>query len=108
MTATVLPRVLPAEHRVSRTPYLVLAVLQVLDVLTTGWILARIGNVHEGNPVVRTLLDGAGLYAGLAALLLAKVLVVGVLYVCQTRVRLAQAVYGAVIVNNLLALGMLL
>lgn len=101
MTVTLLPvRAERTRHR----PYALLAGLQIADVALTGWILHHWTARAEGNPVAAFMLDRAGLWVGLALLLVAKLAVVWVFYDCQTRVRLALALYTAVLVNNTLFL----
>jgi hypothetical protein len=96
-----------AAVRTSTVPYVVLAVLQVLDVLTTFTILRwfAVGRA-EGNPIVAHLFGGVGLAWGCAALLAFKLAVVALFYVCQSPVKIAGAIYGLVIVNNVLLLGL--
>lgn len=81
-----------------------LAALQVMDVLTTGWVLSRFVDASEANPFVAALLSTAGLALGLVILLALKLAVVYAMWTYQTKVRLANAIYTAVIVNNLLVL----
>ena len=102
-TITLLP---VAKPRIVHRPYIFLAILQVLDVATTGWILHHFSTAAEGNPVVAALLSTAGLAAGLGILLALKLAVVWLLWNCQTGTKIANAIYGAVIVNNLLFLFM--
>lgn len=60
---SVLPR---RAKRTVHKPYIVLSLLQVLDVLTTGIILGvYVGAGREGNPFVSTIFDHAGLVVGL-------------------------------------------
>lgn len=106
MTVTVLP---VRQPRLIHKPYLALAGLQVADVITTGIILSFWGDSHsEGNPLVNTLFQWNGLMIGLMILLAFKLAVVALFWDCQTRVRLASAIYGLVIVNNVLLLAVLL
>ena len=86
----------------SRRPYVVLAVLQVLDVLTTGLVLAYFEGSSEGNPLVASLFSNLGLALGLLVLLVAKLAAVYLFWRCQTGVRLSKAIYGLVVFNNLL------
>lgn len=105
MSTTVLP-VLAAERTTTR-PYVALGGLQVLDVLTTFAILTwfAAGRV-EGNPIAAAVFSSAGLAVGCLVLLVFKMAVVGLFYACQTKVRFASAIYGIVVVNNLLLLGL--
>lgn len=102
MTAiTLLP---VAKPRVIHKPYIFLAALQALDVATTGWILHHFSSAAEGNPIVAAFFNTAGLGIGLGLLLALKLGVVGLLWNCQTGTKIANAIYGAVILNNLLFL----
>ena len=87
--------------------YHLLAGLQVADVATTWFILANSAHHAEGNPVVAAMIGGAGLAVAMVLLLLFKLAVVAVLWRKGTGVRFVSALYGAVIVNNGLALGLL-
>jgi hypothetical protein len=97
MTAITLPRL-----HVRR--YQMLAMLQVLDVLTTWVILSRFSERAEGNPIVAGLIHHGGLELAMLSLLAVKLTVVFALYRKQTGVKLMSAIYSAVIVNNVLAL----
>jgi len=88
--------------------YRFLAGLQVADVATTWVILANFSSKAEGNPVVATMIHHAGLQVAMIALLVVKLAVVYVLYEKQTGVNLMSAIYGLVVFNNLLALGLAL
>lgn len=99
MTITVLP---VRKERVRHRPYLLLALFQVADVLTTGFILNAWTARAEGNPIAAFILHHRGLLPGLTLLLALKLAMVWVFYVCQTGVRLASALYSLVIANNLL------
>ncbi len=102
MTLTLLPVRQP--HRTHK-PYLTLAALQILDVVTTGIILSFwAGSAQEGNPLVATLFHRTGLMVGLVVLLALKLAVVALFWDCQTKVRFASAIYGLVITNNLILL----
>jgi hypothetical protein len=100
-TITLLPVVKP---RIVYKPHVFLAVLQVLDVLTTGWILHNFSSAAEGNPIVAAIFISTGLAVGLCLLLALKLGAVWLLWVCQTGVKIASTIYGAVILNNLLFL----
>ena len=71
-------------------------------------ILANFAHKSEGNPVVATMIHHAGLQIAMVALLVVKLSIVYVLYQKQTGVNLMSAIYGLVIFNNLLALGLAL
>ncbi len=86
--------------------YLLLATLQVLDVATTWTILANVSARAEANPIVGGLIDHGGLAVAMVTLLAVKLAVVRVLYEKQTGVKLMSAVYGLVIFNNVLFLGL--
>lgn len=86
--------------------YHALAGLQVLDVATTWVILANWTARAEGNPIVAGLIHHTGLVVAMVALLVVKLAVVRVLYEKQTGVKLMSAVYGLVVANNLLFLGL--
>jgi hypothetical protein len=86
--------------------YQLLAGLQVADVATTWVILANFTHKQEGNPVVATMIDHAGLQVAMLGLLVLKLAIVYVLYEKQTGVNIMSAIYGLVIFNNLLALGL--
>ncbi len=86
--------------------YLLLAALQVLDVATTWTILANVSTRAEANPIVGGLIEHGGLSAAMVTLLAIKLAVVRVLYEKQTGVKLMSAVYGLVIFNNALFLGL--
>lgn len=86
--------------------YQALAGLQVLDVATTWVILANWTARAEGNPIVAGLIHHTGLVVAMVALLVVKLAVVWVLYEKQTGVKLMSAVYGLVVANNLLFLGL--
>jgi hypothetical protein len=88
--------------------YQLLAGLQVADVATTWTILANFTSASEGNPVVATIIHHTGLQVAMVALLVVKLAVVYVLYEKQTGVNLMSAIYGLVVFNNLLALGLAL
>ena len=94
-------------ERIVRRPYIALAGLQVLDVLTTGVILGVfVGAGREGNPVAATLFEHAGLMVGLAVMLVAKLATVSVLWWAQFPPRLPNAIYGMVVFNNALILAL--
>lgn len=103
MSLTVLPQ-FAGETPIVR-PYQWLAGLQVLDVATTWIILWFWSTRAEGNPVAAAMLHSYGLTLGLAMLLVLKLGVVWLFWRCQTKVRLASAIYGVVIANNLVFLG---
>jgi hypothetical protein len=88
--------------------YRLLAGLQVADVATTWYILATFTHKAEGNPVVATMIDHSGLQVAMIGLLVVKLAVVYVLYEKQTGINLMSAIYGLVVFNNLLALGLAL
>ncbi len=88
--------------------YRLLAGLQVADVATTWFILGNFSARAEGNPVVATVIHHTGLQVAMIALLVVKLAVVYVLYEKQTGVNLMSAIYGLVVFNNLLALGLAL
>lgn len=99
---SVLPR---RAARTVRKPYVVLALLQALDVALTGIILGvYVGAGREGNPFVSTIFDHAGLILGLAIILVLKLGTVGVLYWAQFPAKIPNAIYGLVIFNNVLVL----
>lgn len=101
MSLTLLPvRKTREVHR----PYAILAVLQVLDVATTGWILHHFAGAEEANPLVDSLFSGVGLFAGLGILLAFKLAVVYTFWACQTGPKIALTIYSIVIINNALAL----
>jgi hypothetical protein len=106
--ATVLapPTALAPSRKALR--YQLLAGLQVADVATTWVILANFSSKAEGNPVVSTMIDHAGLQVAMIALLVVKLAVVYVLYEKQTGINIMSAIYGLVVFNNLLALGLAL
>lgn len=83
-----------------------LATLQVVDVASTWIILANWTARAEGNPVVSELIHRSGLVAAMLTLLVVKLAVVFVLYEKQTGVKLMSALYGLVVANNLLFLGL--
>lgn len=85
-------------------PYLALAALQVVDVLTTGWILSHFTDASEGNPVVGHLLDGVGLPLGMMMILVLKLAVVYSLWTRQTGAKIILSIYTLVVLNNLLVL----
>jgi len=88
--------------------YRLLAGLQLADVATTWIILANFSSKAEGNPVVATMIHHAGLQVTMIGLLVVKLAVVYVLYEKQTGVNIMSAIYGLVVFNNLLALGLAL
>lgn len=90
--------------RLVHKPYILLAVLEVLDVLTTGIILNIYVGVREGNPLVATLFHHTGLLIGLGILLVAKLAAVALFWDTQFPVKIANAIYGLVVFNNLLIL----
>ncbi len=92
--------------RLVHRPYVALAGLQILDVLTTGLILGFFVSHQEGNPVVATLFHHVGLISGLGILLALKLGAVAVFWDCQFPVKIANAIYGLVIFNNALVLGL--
>ncbi len=98
---TLLPQ---TRERTVHRPYLLLAGLQFADVALTWFILASWSERAEGNPLAAWLLDGVGLEAGLLLLLSFKLAAVGLFYATQFPVRLAAAVYGLVVLNNVLFL----
>lgn len=96
--ATIFPApVVETDEQIWR-PYAGLAGLQVADVTLTAFVLA-VGGVEQ-NPLARVLTDVG--WPGLAMLLIVKLWLVLLLFQRQTRVRLASALYAAVVVNNLL------
>lgn len=88
--------------------YQLLAGLQVADVATTWVILANFSTKAEGNPVVAQMIHHGGLQLAMIGLLVVKLAVVYVLYEKQTGINIMSAVYGLVVFNNLLALGLAL
>jgi len=84
--------------------YVILAVMQIMDVLTTWFILSRWGERAEGNPVVAWVIGNVSLGPAMVMLLAIKLTVVWALFRKQTGVRLISALYGLVLVNNLLFL----
>lgn len=92
--------------RVVHRPYVWLAGLEFMDVLTTGIILGFFVGSSEGNPIVRALFDHTGLVVGLLILLIAKLVAVAIFWTTQFPVKIATAVYGMVVFNNLLILGL--
>lgn len=102
-TVTVLPKL--ADNPTVIKPYLWLAGLQVLDVLTT-WVVLNFWSQHaEGNPVAAMVLNSFGLTVGLLIMLVFKLSVVWLFWRCQTGVKLASGIYSLVVANNLLFLG---
>jgi len=101
MAVTLLP--VRKERSVHRS-YVILALLQLLDVATTWFILHNWSVRAEGNPVAAWLLDGAGLNAGLLILLAFKLGAVYLFWSCQTGTKIANSLYGLVVTNNLLFL----
>src|SRR3546814_898932 len=99
-----------AEAATSRRAgrYQLLAGLQVADVATTWVILANFSTKAEGNPVVAQMIHHGGLQVAMVALLVVKLAVVYVLYEKQTGINVMSAIYGLVVFNNLLALGLAL
>lgn len=91
--------------RVARR-YQLLAGLQVADVATTWVILANFSTRAEGNPVVAQMIHHGGLQLAMIGLLVVKLAVVYVLYEKQTGINIMSAIYGLVVFNNLLALGL--
>lgn len=104
MAVTLTPRF--ADVRDRTRPYLLLAGLQVLDVALTWFILASWSARAEGNPLVSHGITTLGLPAAMMLVLAFKLGVVWLFYLCQTKVRLVSALYGLVIFNNLLFLGL--
>lgn len=100
MSFTIMP--VQAEIRKTNRPYLYLATLQLLDVLTTGYILHYWALRAEGNPIAALILSEFGLSIGLTILLAFKLFTVWMFWICQTKVRIAKAIYSLVILNNLL------
>lgn len=101
MSITLLPS---PQQRLVHKPYLWLAALQVLDVATTWMVLRWFAEANEANPLVDFLFNTVGLTTGLVALLALKLSVVYTLWVCQTKTKIAIAIYSAVIANNVLFL----
>ena len=97
----------PVVPRVARR-YQLLAGLQVADVATTWVILANFSTKAEGNPVVAQMIHHGGLQLAMIGLLVVKLAVVYVLYEKQTGINVMSAIYGLVVFNNLLALGLAL
>jgi hypothetical protein len=98
MPITLMPTI--PKVRTSHIPYIVLAVMQLLDVLTTGWILHNWSIRAEGNPVVAAIFGGLGLPLGLTLLLALKLGVVYILWICQSGAKIALTLYTMVLVNN--------
>jgi hypothetical protein len=88
--------------------YQLLAGLQVADVATTWVILANFSSKAERNPVVAQMIHHGGLQLAMIGLLVVKLAVVYVLYEKQTGINIMSAIYGLVVFNNLLALGLAL
>lgn len=99
---TILPTPFVAVERPIVRPYAMLGALQVADVGLTAAVLAVGG--AEQNPLARFLTDLG--WTGLALLLLIKLCLVCLLFQKQTPVKLASAVYTAVVANNLLMLAL--
>lgn len=96
----------PVSITVRKSPswtYSLLAGFQVLDVLTTWWILGFLGG-SEANPIVDAFINGVGLPASMLSLLAFKLTIVYLLWRKGSGVRFISAIYGAVIFNNLLFL----
>lgn len=106
MSVTVLPRI--SEARVAVTRYYMLALLQILDVATTWYILTSWSKSAERNPLIKSIIDTVGIDRGLFIILLFKLGVVALFYYCQTGVKLASAIYSLVIINNVLFLALYL
>ncbi len=104
-TATATAPVRPAAARAAGR-YQLLAGLQVADVATTWVILANFSTKSEGNPVVAQMIHHGGLQLAMIGLLVVKLAVVYVLYEKQTGINVMSAIYGLVVFNNLLALGL--
>lgn len=103
MTTTLLPVIV--SERPSTAPYVWLGGLQILDVATTFTILTWFAAGRaEGNPIVAAAFGTLGLAIGCLLLLAFKLSVVGLVYACQTKVRVTTAIYGLVIFNNVLLL----
>ena len=79
--------------------------MQVLDVVTT-YVILRWFFGSEANPIVDSVFETTGLFAGCALLLWLKLAVVRILYEKGTGVKIMSAIYSMVIFNNLLFLGM--
>lgn len=106
MATTLLPVFIDTAERTKRKPYFMLAGLQVLDVLLTGFILHSWSERAEGNPLARIILETWGLYGGLMVLLTFKLAVVWMFYTCQTGVKIAASLYSLVLANNILFLAL--
>lgn len=105
MNVTLLPK--RAEARPSVWPYAALGGLQVLDVATTYVILRWFAQgLEEGNPITGAVFSTFSLALGCLLVLVFKMLAVYLFWTCQTRVRLASALYTAVVINNVLLLGL--
>ena len=104
--ATASPRVAAQPRTAGR--YRFLAALQVADVATTWVILANFSSKAERNPVVAQMIHHGGLQVAMIGLLVVKLAVVYVLYEKQTGINIMSAIYGLVVFNNLLALGLAL
>lgn len=101
MPITFLPVAKPREiHK----PYIILAVLQFLDVASTWWILHYWSERAEGNPVVAAILNSVGLPIGMIIMLAFKMAMVYLLWTCQTGTKIALTLYVIVIFNNALYL----
>lgn len=80
------------------TPHRRLCLLQVADIALTAIVLEAGG--AEQNPLARLLVSTGWL--GLTAMLAFKLTLVCLLFRKAAKVNLVSAVYGAVVVNNLL------
>lgn len=88
------------------TPYKLLGGFQVLDVATTWTILANHSARAEGNPIVAGMIHHSGLMLSMILLLILKLAIVYSLYRKQTGIKIMSAIYGLVLVNNFLFLGL--
>ncbi len=82
----------------SRPEFVIFAVLQILDFLTTMVVMSRGG--EEGNPAIKALMPYTG---GVMAVLLCKILLVTATWRLSRRawtLRIGNVLYGAVVVWN--------
>lgn len=101
MNLTLLP---VRKERVEHLRYAILAVLQVLDVALTGFILASWTERAEANPITAFIFNGLGLRVGLLVVLAFKLAAVYIFWSSQTKTKLANTIYSLVLFNNLLFL----
>lgn len=96
----VFSRRVPRAQRTKSRLYIYLALLQLLDICTTAFLLHHYTNAAEGNPIAKFVIDAG--WIGFPVLSALKFFAVYWLWATQGGVKIVSSIYSLVIANNLL------